>query len=95
MTTTTPGKSAIVLVKPIDRGNKLYVNVNPNKGKGYWKFQVQRKKTDGTWKSLSTYRTKGKKETRTLDLKKGTYRVVVRPKYGYLGATSLEVTLKK
>ena len=94
-TTTTPGKSAIVLVKPINRGNKLYVNVNPNKGKGYWKFQVQRKKSNGTWKSLSTYRTKGKKETRTLDLKKGTYQVVVRPKYGYLGATSLEVTLKK
>jgi len=95
VTTTTPGKSAVVLVKAVDRGNTLYVNVNPNKGKGYWRFQVQRKKANGAWKSLSTYRTHGKKETRRLDLKKGTYRVVVLPKYGHLGATSAEVALKR
>jgi hypothetical protein len=37
----------------------------------------------------------GSKETRTLNLKKGTYRVFVNPKYGYQGAVSDGVYLKK
>jgi hypothetical protein len=35
----------------------------------------------------------GSRETRTIDLPAGTYRVRVQPKYGYLGSTSAEVTL--
>ena len=74
--------------------SKLKVDVNPNKGTGYWKFKVQ-KKTSAGWRSLSTYRTKGSSETRTVDLKAGTYRVVVAGKYGYLGKASAPVTLVK
>jgi outer membrane protein assembly factor BamB len=85
-----------VAVKSVDRGNKLYVNVNPNKGSGYWTFSVQKRTSAGTWKTLTTtYKTYGKGETRTLDLKKGTYRVIVKAKYGYQGSTSAEVYLKK
>jgi hypothetical protein len=69
--------------------------VNPNKGGGYWTFQVHKRNPDGTWKPGKTYKTKGKKETRTLNLKKGTYRVVVNPKYGHTGATSAPVTLRR
>jgi hypothetical protein len=73
---------------------KLTVNVNPNKGSGYWSFKVQKRTTSGTWTTLSTtYRTLGSAETRTLDLKKGTYRVVVSAKYGYRGAVSNAVVL--
>lgn len=86
---------ARVKVKPIKGRSKLFVNVNPNKGKGYWRFQVQKQRTDGTWKPLKTYRTKGKKETRKLNRKQGTYRVWVEPKYGYQGVTSSSVYLRR
>ncbi len=29
--------------------SKLYVDVSPNKGKGYWTFQVQKQQPDGSW----------------------------------------------
>jgi PKD repeat protein len=90
-----PPPSAVVSVKATGGKSKLYVNVNPNKGGGYWKFQVQRKLKDGSWRALKTYRTKGSKETRTINLKKGVYRVWVKPKYGHLGALSREVSLRK
>ena len=76
--------------------SKLKVNVNPNKGSGYWTFRVQKRTANGTWSTLSTtYRTKGKYETRTINLRKGTYRVVVAGKYGYHGASSKSVTLAR
>ncbi len=84
-----------VRAKAIRGRSRLHVNVNPNKGKGYWQFQVQRQQSDGTWTPLKTYRTKGSKETRTINLKRGTYRVVVRAKYGYAEATSGPVYLKR
>ena len=75
--------------------SRLYVNVNPNKGKRHWSFVVQ-KKRKGIWRTRSTvYRTEGSKETRTLNFKKGKYRVVVLPKFGYAGATSDPVKLKR
>ncbi len=95
--TPTPvsGPAAVVKVKSVKMKSKLYVNVNPNKGKRYWKFKVQKQRASGSWKSLKTYRTKGKKETRTINLKKGTYRVKVKPKYGYQGVTSRSVHLTR
>ncbi len=87
--------AASVKVKSTSGRSKLFVDVNPNKGSGYWKFQVQSKRSSGSWKALKTYRTKGRSETRTINLKKGTYRVVVFGKYGYRGTTSASATLKK
>jgi hypothetical protein len=87
--------SVLVRVKAVAGGSKLFVDVDPNKGRGYWRFQVQQQRKSGSWKALKTYTTKGTKETRTINLKRGTYRVVVRAKYGYQGATSAEVFLKK
>jgi len=84
-----------VKVKAVSGKSKLYVDVNPNKGSGYWTFQVQRKASIDSWLTLKTYRTKGSKETRTVNLKKGTYRVWVNPKYNHQGAFSAEVYLKK
>ena len=87
---------ATVITKAVSARSKLHVNVNPNKGTGYWTFRVQKKTAINTWVTLAkTYKTYGKGETRTLNLKKGTYRVVVKAKYGYLGATSPEVYLKR
>lgn len=75
--------------------SRLTVNVNPDKGSGYWTFKVQ-KRSGSSWKTLSTtYRTNGPAETRTINMTAGTYRVVVAGKYGYRGATSATVTLLK
>jgi hypothetical protein len=87
--------SPSVKVKAVSGRSKLKVDVNPNMGRKYWTFQVQRKNTDGTWKALKTYRTIGSAEKRTVNLPKGTYRVFVNPKFGYQGATSVEITLKR
>lgn len=87
---------AAVQVKPVNKRSRLHVNVNPNKGTGHWTFRVQRLKGDGTWRTYgSTYRTYGRTETRTLNLKKGTYRVLVNPKYGHQGTASAAVTLRR
>ena len=75
--------------------NKLHVDVNPNKGKGYWSFQVQKQQPDRSWKALKTDRTVGTRETRTLNLRRGTYRVLVHPKYGYGPIASAPVYLKR
>jgi hypothetical protein len=84
-----------VKVKAISGRSKLKVDVNPNVGRKYWTFQVQRKNADGTWKALKTYRTLGSAEKRTLNLRKGTYKVFVNPKFGYQGAMSAEIRLKR
>ena len=90
------GPTVVVRVKAKSSGSKLFVDVDPNKGSGYWRFQVQRLDTGTmTWKARKTYRTKGTKETRTINLPKGTYRVVVASKYGYLGDSSAGVKLRK
>jgi hypothetical protein len=88
--------AATVRVKPILGASRLFVDVNPNKGRGYWSFTVQRLNPDGTWsRATRTLRTQGTKETRTVNLKAGTYRVVVKAKYGYLGTTSTPVNLSR
>ena len=88
--------SPTVKVKAVSGRSKLKVDVNPNMGRKYWTFQVQRKNADGTtWKPLKTYKTYGSAEKRTINLPKGTYKVFVNPKFGYQGATSAEIVLKR
>ena len=75
--------------------SKLFVDVNPNKGKGFWTFQVEKQRPDGSWQPKKTYKTSGSKETRSINLARGTYRVVVDGKYGYQGTPSAPVYLKR
>ena len=85
-----------VRVKSVNSGNKLHVDVNPNMGQGHWTFKVQYKDGRGQWKTYrTTYKTFGNSETNTLNLRRGTYRVVVNPKYGYEGTTSYQVYLRR
>ena len=95
--TTPVVQAAVVKVKAIDNGTKLFVNVNPNKGTGYWNIKVYRKVVKGdkvSWEKVGkTLRTKTSKETRTINLGKGTYRVKVMEKYGMKGDVSNPVTL--
>jgi len=89
--------SAIVKAKAVSRSGKLKVDVDPNqKGSKYWKFNVQKQDRDGSWSTLKkAYKTQGKKETRTINLKKGIYRVIVQPKFGYSSGYSAAVLLRK
>ena len=81
----TPRPFAFAKVQARRSKSVLYVDVNPNKGRGYWRFRLEVLRGPEQWAPLKTYKTVGTKETRTLDLKKGTYRVVVLDKYGYRG----------
>ena len=83
-----------VSARPVSHARKLAVDVDPDKGRGFWTFTVQ-KRTKGAWSSIGSYRTHGQRETRVINLPKGSYRVVVSAKYGYRAAASTVVTLKR
>lgn len=63
--------------------SKLKVDIDPNRGRRSWTFQVQRQIDDETWRTVGTYRTTGSRETRTINLRKGTYRIHMRAQSGY------------
>lgn len=93
---TQARRSPTVTLRAVSRRSKIAVNVNPNVGRKYWTFQVQRKNADGSWRALRTYRTWGRWETRTVNLRRGVYRVWVNPKFGYQGVMSTNVvTLRR
>lgn len=77
-------------------GDYFRIDVNPDKGAGYWSFTLQKRNSSGAWASLSTiYQTQGATETRQINLSKGTYRAVVLAKYGYRATVTSSVTLVK
>lgn len=85
-----------VIVRAKRSGRVLHVNVNPNlTGSKYWRFRVIRITAKGTWVSKRAFRTRGAGETRTIDMPKGRYWVVVLPKYGYQATVSRAVTLRR
>jgi probable HAF family extracellular repeat protein len=85
-----------VVVRAVDSASRLFVDVDPDKGAGSWSFRVQKRTGSGSWTTLAaTYTTLGTRETRTINLRAGTYRVRVNAKYGYLGATSAVVSLAR
>jgi hypothetical protein len=88
-------ESATVRVRAVRARSKLRVNVNPNMGSRAWRFTVQRQRADGTWRSKGTYRTRRATEVRTINLRRGTYRVVVKPRFGYRGTVSEPVRLRR
>ncbi len=95
--TVTVLPAPTVKTKAVSRSGKLRVDVDPNlKKKGYWRVQVQKQSKDGSWTTLrKSYKTQGKKETRTINLKKGVYRVVSAPRTGYGVGYSAPVALKR
>ena len=95
--TPRPRATASVTVKAKARKSKLFVAVTPKLTKAtHWQFRVQSKKRSGRWRTLATrYQTKGANQTLTVNLKKGTYRAVIKPGFGYTGVTSRAVKLKR
>jgi hypothetical protein len=90
-----PVRLPSVRVTSDSKQSKLKVDIDPNRGRKAWTFQVQRQIDDETWKAVGTYRTKGSHETRTINLRKGIYRVSVRAQAGYAETYSDTVWLER
>ncbi|MCU0284399.1 MAG: hypothetical protein MUD13_10985 [Candidatus Nanopelagicales bacterium] len=78
-----PVRLPIVWLSSNSSDSKLKVDIDPNRGRRSWTFQVQRERDDGSWRKVGTYRTIGKRETRTINLPRGCYRVRVRAQAGF------------
>ena len=87
------GPVPAVHVKAVRGRSRLRVDVDPNKGSKSWTFRVERRRADGAWASVGRYKTRTRRETRTVNLRRGTYRVVVEPKFGRGYGRSRQVTL--
>lgn len=87
---------ATVRAQAKKRRSRLQVTISPRLAVGQqWRFRVQ-KRAKGAWRLLPrTYRTRGAAHIRTLNLRKGVYRVRVLPGFGYLAATSGRVRLRR
>jgi hypothetical protein len=94
---TPPGKPVSCKVKTTNNASKIYVNMGPNQpGNRYYTFRLDVKRGGEWFRYLNSYKTKGKGETRTVNVPKGTYQVKCYGKYGYTDApVSRSLTIKK
>lgn len=91
-----PIAAVTVSLRPAASNSRLRVDIGPDLTAGSWAFRVQRQRPDGSWRTLkATFRTRGAKETRVVDLPRGTYRVRVGARMGFTEATSPAVTLRR
>lgn len=94
---TPPGKPVSCKVKTTNNASKIYVNMGPNlSGSKYYTFRLDVLRSGEWFRYLNSYKTKGSKETRTVNVPKGTYKVKCYGKYGYTDAPlSRELKIKK
>lgn len=92
---TAPTALPTVSARAVRANSKLRVNINPNLTKGNWRFVLTRQINVGLFQWVRTYKSKGIKEIRTIDLPAGTYKVYVYPQRDHAGAWSGEVNLLK
>jgi hypothetical protein len=84
-----------VSVNAVAKQSKFVVDIDPNMGRKSWVLQLQRRGDDDVWRDLGTYRTQGKRETRTINPRKGVYRVHVLPRFGYAETFSDYIYLER
>jgi hypothetical protein len=79
--------------KAVSRASKIQVNIDPDlAGAGYYTFRID-KRTKGKWnRALKIYRTQGGAETRTVNVKRGTYRIKCYGKAFPIAAPALDAT---
>ena len=83
-----------VKVRATADSSRLRINVNPNNAEANYRVKIQ-KKVDGKWKTMKVVRTTGTKDTRTVNLRAGTYRVKVPAQLGLDKSVSSAVTLQR
>jgi subtilisin family serine protease len=85
---------AKVAVKAVGNRSRVRVDVNPGVGARSWRILVQRK-TGGTFTTVRKVRTRGPAEVATVNVRRGTYRVVVPAEYGYTTKVSRTVFVRR
>ncbi|WP_426245244.1 hypothetical protein [Nocardioides sp. LHG3406-4] len=85
---------ATVAAKPVSGKRRLRVDVEPDWAEGDYGLDVQRRKGD-SWRTVKHTRTRGSRDVRVLDLRAGTYRVVIGAVDALAGVTSKPVRLKR
>lgn len=99
--TSTPKALSVKLPRvrltTVSRDSKLRINVDPNLGRRSWAFQVQREdcREECVWRNAGSYRTRGSRETRTINKKQGCYRIRVLAQRGYAEYLSDSVCLSR
>lgn len=84
-----------IIALAASKASKLRVDLTDLSDQAYWKFAVQKLGKDGSWKTWKWFKSAGKKELRTVNPKKGTYRVLVPEQRGYQATVSASVSLRK
>lgn len=92
-----PGSESVKCnAKAVKSKSKIKVNMGPNQpGKRYYVFRIDVKRNGEWFRYLKKYKTKGTKETRTVNVPKGKYRAKCYGKFGFNGSKSGVVKIKK
>lgn len=87
-------EAATVSATAVSHHRRLRVDVDPDWAAGDYSLTVQRRKK-GSWRTFKRTRTQGAGDVRTLDLRRGTYRVVIGAANSLSGVTSGPVRIKR
>lgn len=79
------------------RQSVIRLDIDPNRGRKAWRFQVQRRigDDDESWQTVRSYRTQGASETRTVNVRKGAYRILVPAQAGYVATYSDSIWIER
>lgn len=95
-TGTTQLRATSVKVKPVSHRGKLSIDVNPNSKKTNYVVGIYKlNPATGQFEVVRTTKTKGNKDTKKINLPKGTYRVEVPQQGNYASSTSGTAILNK
>ncbi len=83
-----------VKAKAVRHHGRLRVDIGPDR-LGTWRFTVQVREGNGSWRDARSYKTHGRHRTRTVNMRAGTYRVRVAEQHGCGVGQSGEVTLTR
>lgn len=84
---TPPGQIVSCAVKTVKSASRIKVNMGPNlPGTKNYQFRLDVLRGGEWFRYMSSFKTQGKGETRTVNVPKGTYRVKCYGSYGYQDA---------
>lgn len=84
---TPPGQIVSCSVKTVNGSSKIKVNMGPNlSGTKYYRFRLDVLRSGEWFRYMSSFKTQGSGETRTVNVPKGTYRVKCYGSNGYQDA---------
>lgn len=92
---TAAGRAKVTIkTRAVKRRTRLKININPNQRFLNYKVKIQ-KKSHRRWKTVRRTRTKGLRDIRVVNLRKGKYRVKVPRQFGFSTTYSSAVRLRR